>query len=64
MLVRNGLLAIVALVAGLPWAARELVPVDALTIGAGILIVMFLYLSTERLFGQIIPRGNALRRPS
>lgn len=64
MLARNGLLALAALAAGLPWTARPLALVDALTVAGGAATVVFLYLSAERLLGQIIPRGNALRRSS
>jgi hypothetical protein len=31
-------------------------------VGGGLAVVAFLYLSSDRLLGQIVPRGAALRR--
>jgi hypothetical protein len=64
MVVRNVLLAVLLTCAAAPWATRPLALPDCLTIGGGLAVVMLLYLAIDRLLGQVVPRGAALRRPS
>jgi Methylamine utilisation protein MauE len=62
MVVRNVVLAALLVSAAVPWATRPLALADSLTVGGGLAVVTFLYLSIDRLLGQIVPRGAALRR--
>jgi hypothetical protein len=64
MVLRNMVLAAAALLLGLPWKPRGFEPVDALTVVGGVAVASLLYVATDRLLGQIAPRGAALRRPS
>jgi hypothetical protein len=64
MVVRNVLLAFLLMCATAQWTVRPLTIPDWLTVGGGLTIVVLLYLATDRLLGQIVPRGAALRRPS
>lgn len=64
MVVRNVLLAASLGLAALPWSTRSLGLTDALTIAAGVVIATLLYLATDRLLGQVMPRGAAIRRPT
>ncbi|MBS0374160.1 MAG: methylamine utilization protein MauE [Proteobacteria bacterium] len=61
MVVRNLLLATLLAVAALPWGARPLEAVDALTAVAGLAVAVCLYLALDRLLGVIAPRAAALR---
>lgn len=61
MVGRNILLAAALAVAGLPWSARPLAWIDFLTIGGGLAVLVLVYLSLDRLFGQVMPRTAALR---
>jgi Methylamine utilisation protein MauE len=64
MVVRNLLLAAGIATASLPWSSRALEPVDALTVAGGLVIAVLVYLASDQLLGQVMPRGAALRRPS
>jgi hypothetical protein len=64
MVVRNVLLACGALLAAAPWTERSFEPVDALTVVGGLAVLSLLYLATDRLLGQVVPRSRALRKPS
>ena len=63
MVWRNFALAALAAVAGVKWQARPLAGVDALTIGAGIVVAALLYLSLDELLGRstgtVAPAGGA-----
>src|SRR5277367_604611 len=61
MVVRNVLLAVLLACAAAPWETRPLAMSDWVTVGGGLAVVVLLYLATDRLLGQIIPRGTALR---
>ncbi|MBS0393223.1 MAG: methylamine utilization protein MauE [Proteobacteria bacterium] len=61
MLVRNALLAAAFGLLVLPWSARALTATDLLTVGGGLAVTAMLYLAVDRLFGEIAPRGAALR---
>jgi Methylamine utilisation protein MauE len=64
MVIRNVSIAVLLACAAAPWATRPLALPDCLTIGGGLAVAVFLYLATDRLLGQVIPRGAAFRRPS
>lgn len=64
MVTRNLLLAAAAAGSSLPWSDRTLEAVDVLTVGGGLVVAVLLYLASDHLLGQIVPRGAALRRPS
>ena len=49
LLVRNGVLIIAALLAGLPVAPRALHPIDALTIGGGLVATAFVFIAAQQL---------------
>ncbi len=61
MVVRNVVLAVAVGAAAAPYADRPLGLVDALTVGGGLAILALLYLAIDRLLGQVMPRGAALR---
>jgi uncharacterized membrane protein YphA (DoxX/SURF4 family) len=61
MVWRNALLSALLLVASQPLSARTLSGSDLLTVGGGLLALVLLYGALERLLGQIMPRGAALR---
>jgi uncharacterized membrane protein len=64
MVARNVLLAAAAATAAAPWSARPVDVTDFITIAGGMAVLILLYLAADRLLGQIMPRGAALRRPS
>ena len=64
MVARNLILAATLGGAVLPWSARGLESVDALTIGGGVAILALLYLAIDQLLGEVRPRAAALRRPA
>lgn len=49
LLVRNGVLIVGALLAGLPVAPRGLHPIDALTIGGGLIATVFVFIAAQQL---------------
>jgi hypothetical protein len=61
MVWRNILLAAALAVAGLPWAPRMLAWTDAITIAGGLAVIAVLYVTLDRLLGQVMPRNAALR---
>jgi hypothetical protein len=61
MVARNVLLAAMLATAMLPWTARPLEAVDALTVTAGLAAAVCLYLALDRLLGVIAPRAATLR---
>jgi hypothetical protein len=61
MVVRNGCLAGVALAITAPWNVRPLEATDALTLGVGLPVLMLLWSTVDRLLGDILPRGAALK---
>jgi uncharacterized membrane protein YphA (DoxX/SURF4 family) len=64
MVWRNVLLALGLGTLAMPWDARPLQAVDALTILGGLAAVTALYSTADRLLGQVMPRSAALRRGS
>ncbi|MFI4879551.1 MAG: MauE/DoxX family redox-associated membrane protein [Steroidobacterales bacterium] len=56
-------LALALLVSGtlLKWSPRPMLSVDALTVAAGVATVALLYVSLDRLLGQVLPRAQLLR---
>jgi len=56
MVVRNLMLAILLAAAALPWAARALQAADYLTVAGGMAVAALLYMSADRLLGQVVPR--------
>jgi hypothetical protein len=58
---RNLLLGAALAAAGLPWAARTLVWTDAITAAGGLALIALLYVTLDRLLGQVMPRTAALR---
>jgi Methylamine utilisation protein MauE len=63
MVWRNVALAGVLALLALPWRARPLLPADFLTIGGGVATAVLLYMSLDRLLGEVAPRAAALRAP-
>jgi Methylamine utilisation protein MauE len=61
MVWRNLALAAVLAALLLPWSARALAGVDALTIGAGTVVTALLYMSLERLLDRVAPRAALLQ---
>ena len=61
MVWRNGVLGMVLAVAGLKWSDRALAWTDAITVGGGVAVLVLLYVTLDRLLGQIMPRTAALR---
>ena len=64
MVVRNVALAGTLAAALVPWSARPLGAVDALTVGGGVVIAVLLYAAIDRLLGQLVPRAAALKGPA
>jgi hypothetical protein len=56
MLGRNLLLATLLGAAALPWATRALQGADFLTVAGGMGVAALLYMSADRLLGQVAPR--------
>ena len=63
MVARNILLGTVLACAALPWS-RPVGVVDVLTVVGGLVVLILMYLTVDRLLGQVLPRGAALRRPT
>lgn len=61
MVWRNGGLALAALPLLWPSAARPLVALDVFSVAAALLTVALLWLASDRLWGQVAPRGAALK---
>ena len=61
MVGRNILLAAALGFAALPCSPRPLVLVDAVTLIGGVSVAALLYLATDRLLGQVMPRAAALK---
>ncbi len=61
MVWRNLLLAACLGVAAMPWSPRTLDAIDVLTIAGGLAVAVLLYLTLDRLLGQVMPRSAALR---
>ena len=57
MVVRNLLLAALLGAAALPWVTRALQGADFLTVAAGMAVAGLLYMSADRLLGQVAPRS-------
>ncbi len=62
MVWRNALLAIVLAAVAQPWSPRPIGGIDAVTILAGLVALVLVYATVDRLVGQIMPRTAALRR--
>jgi hypothetical protein len=62
MVWRNLLLALLLGSTLVPWSARPLTAVDAVTIVCGVLAATVVYAAVDRLLGQVMPRTAALRR--
>ena len=62
MVWRNGLLAMVLVAVAPAWGTRPVGGIDALTILAGLVALVLVYATVDRLVGQIMPRTAALRR--
>ena len=63
MVVRNLLLALLLAVSLIPWENRQLLPTDALTVGAGLAVATLLYGSLDRLLGRLNARTALMRGP-
>jgi hypothetical protein len=64
MVTRNLLLALLLLASTLvPWKARPLLPVDALTVGGGVLVATLIYVSLDQLLGRAPKWSAVLRSP-
>jgi Methylamine utilisation protein MauE len=63
MVVRNLMLALLLALALVPWKPRPLVPVDALTVGGGVVVATLLYVSLDQLLGRTAAFTAALRGP-
>jgi hypothetical protein len=61
MVWRNLALALAMAGAALPWSHRPMLATDAITVAAGVATAAFLYVSLDRLLGQVRPRGQLLR---
>jgi hypothetical protein len=60
MVWRNLALALALGSAALPWSQRPMLAMDALTVAAGVATAAFLYVSLDRLLGQVLPRAQLL----
>lgn len=60
MVWRNLALALALGGAALPWSHRPMLAMDALTVAAGVATAAFLYVSLDRLLGQVLPRAQLL----
>lgn len=64
MVARNLMLALLLLVSTLvPWNTRPLLPVDALTVGGGVMVATLLYVSLDQLLGRAATWTAAFRGP-
>lgn len=64
MVARNLVLALLLLVITLvPWKTRPLLPVDALTVGGGVMVATLLYAALDQLLGRAATWTAALRGP-
>jgi Methylamine utilisation protein MauE len=64
MVARNLMLALALLaVALVPWKTRPLTPVDALTVGGGVVVATLLYVSLDQLLGRTAAWTTALKSP-
>jgi hypothetical protein len=61
MVWRNLALAVLVCGAALKWGQRPMVAVDALTVAAGVATAALLYVSLDRLLGQVSPRARLLQ---
>lgn len=61
MVWRNLALAVLICGAALKWGERPMVAVDALTVAAGVATAALLYVSLDRLLGQVVPRVRLLQ---
>lgn len=60
MVWRNLGLALAMGAAALPWGNRPMLAMDAITVAAGVATAAFLYVSLDRLLGQVLPRAQLL----
>jgi hypothetical protein len=58
---RNLALALAMGGAALPWSHRPMLATDAITVAAAVATAAFLYVSLDRLLGQVRPRAQLLR---
>ena len=63
MVARNLMLALLLAITLVPWKTRPLSPVDALTVGGGVVIATLLYVSLDQLLGRAAAWTAALRGP-
>ena len=63
MVVRNLMLALLLATTLVPWNARPLLPVDALTVGGGAAVATLIYVSLDQLLGRAAAWSAALRGP-
>ncbi len=61
MVWRNLTLALLLASTVLKWSQRPMRAVDALTVAAGVATAALLYVSLDRLLGQVLPRAQLLR---
>ena len=64
MVWRNLALGLLMGAAALKWGQRPMVAVDALTVAAGVATAALLYVSLDRLLGQVLPRAQLLQGSS
>jgi methylamine utilization protein MauE len=60
MVWRNLVLALALGGVALPWSHRPMLAMDAITVAAGVATAAFLYVSLDRLLGQVLPRAQLL----
>jgi hypothetical protein len=63
MVTRNLVLALALAATLYPWQLRQLLPTDALTVGAGLTVATLLYGCLDRVLGRLAPRTALLRGP-
>ena len=62
MVWRNALIAALLIAAAmLPWSARALAGADVATLGGGLIAAIVLYRTLDRLMGEVMPKGLAIR---
>lgn len=61
MVVRNVVMAVCLLPLGVAWSTRTLDAIDWLSIGGALVIIGLLYLTLDRLFGQVMPAVRRLK---
>jgi hypothetical protein len=61
MVWRNLALALALGGAALPWSHRPMLATDGITVAAGVATAALLYVSLDRLLGQVRPRAQLLR---